>query len=60
MTKTMIAPIILVLAMAIKGLFGIDIPQTTQDLIVQAVVIVAAVAVQIHGIYKNHKKEDVK
>lgn len=52
----MIAPIILVIAMALKGFFGIDVPTELQDQLVQGVVILAAVAIQIHAIWKNHRK----
>ncbi len=60
MTKTMIAPIIAVLALFIKAVFNIEIPNEVQDQIVVAVVGIAALVTTIIGIVKNHKKEGNK
>lgn len=55
MTKSMIPSIVLILAMAVKIIFGIEISQDLQDQIVQAIAVVIAVVVAIHGVYIDHK-----
>jgi uncharacterized membrane protein len=57
MTKSMILPILAVLALLVKTVFHIDIPSDTLDNIAQAIIAVTLVVVNIHGIIKNHKKE---
>lgn len=60
MTKSMVLPIVMVIAMAIKIIFGIDIPQDTIDQITQSIVTLGAAVYAIYGIYKNHKAETKK
>jgi uncharacterized protein (DUF697 family) len=60
MTKTMIAPIVAVIALAIKGFFGIEIPETVQAEIVTYLVGAIALGTTVWGIVKNHKKEGEK
>jgi hypothetical protein len=60
MTKTMIAPIVAVIAIAIKALLGIEISAEIQEQIVTGVVILGAAGYSVYGIIKNHKKEGVK
>lgn len=56
----MIAPIVAVIALMIKGFFGIDIPETVQAEIVTYIVGGVALGTSIWGIIKNHKKEGNK
>lgn len=55
--KTIIAPIVAVLVMAIQLIFGVDIPESLVNQIVVTVSNVVAVVVAIYGIFKNHQKE---
>lgn len=54
----MVAPIVAVLVMAIKGIFGIEIGEGVQSQVVDAVVILSALVVSIVGIYKDNQKKD--
>lgn len=60
MTKTMIAPFIALIALAIKAIFNIEIPETVQAQVSEFVVGAVALFVVIKGIVKNHKKEGEK
>ena len=57
MHKTIIAPIVAVLAMAIQLIFGVGIPESLVNEIVITVSNVVAVVVAIYGIFKNYQKE---
>lgn len=60
MTKSMIAPIVAVLAIAIKAITGIEVSAEIQEQIVTGVIILGAAGYSVYGIIKNHKKEDGK
>lgn len=57
MHKTVIAPIVAVLVMAIQLIFGVKIPESLANEVVVATSNVVAVLVAIYGIFKNHQKE---
>ena len=57
MHKTIIAPIVAVLAMAIQLICGVEIPESLVNEIVLTVSNVVAVIVTIYGIFKNYQKE---
>lgn len=59
-TKSMIAPIIAVLALFIKSVFNIEIPNELQDQAAVVIVGVFALVTAIRGIWKNHFKGEVK
>lgn len=54
--KTIIAPIVAVLAMAIQLIFGVEIPESLVNEIVITVSNVVAVVVAVYGIFKNYQK----
>lgn len=56
MHKTIIAPIVAVLAMAIQLIFGVEIPESLVNEIVITVSNVVAVVVAVYGIFKNYQK----
>lgn len=56
----MIAPIVAVLAIAIKAITGIEVSAEIQEQIVTGVIILGAAGYSVYGIIKNHKKEDGK
>lgn len=60
MTKTMITPLVAVLAIAIKAVFNIEVPETVQAQVTEFVVGAGALYVVVRGIIKNHKKEGEK
>lgn len=55
--KTIIAPIVAVLAMAIQLIFGVEIPESLVNEIVITASNVVAVFVAVYGIFKNYQKE---
>lgn len=57
MSKTMIAPLVALLAVALKLAFGIDLSEEIQQLIVEVTGSVAALVLILIGIFKNHKKD---
>lgn len=57
MYKTMIAPIIAALCIAIQLFFGIDISEEVQSKLVDVIANAIFVGVLIYGIIKNHKKK---
>ena len=54
--KTIIAPIVAVLAMAIQLIFGVEVPESLVNEIVITVSNVVAVVVAAYGIFKNYQK----
>lgn len=56
MSNTVIAPIIAFLIVAIKVIFGIEIPAEIGGQITDVIVVVASLATVVYGIFKNHKK----
>lgn len=56
MTKTIIAPIVAFLIVAIKVVFGIELPAEIGGQVTDAIVLVASLATVIYGIFKNHQK----
>jgi hypothetical protein len=60
MTKSMIAPIVAVIAIAVKAITGVEISGEIQEQIVTGVVILGAAGYSIYGIIKNHKKDSDK
>lgn len=54
--KTIIAPIVAVLAMAIQLIFGTKVPESLVNEVVVTASNVVAVVVAVYGIFKNHKK----
>ena len=57
-TKSMIVPIVAVLALAVQAIFGISVDEATQTQIVDTIVSVVAVGLTIKGIIENHIKEE--
>lgn len=60
MNKTIIAPIVAVVCLTVTALTGVEIDASTQAEIVAALGILISAGVTIWGIFKNHKKKDVK
>lgn len=56
-TKSMVAPIIAVLALFVKSVFNIEIPTDVQAQIVTYIVGGIALVTAVVGIVKSHKKE---
>ena len=52
MNKTIILPLIALLALIVKNWFGIEIGSELQDSIAESIVTVIA----IYGVFKNHSK----
>lgn len=57
MAKTMIAPIVAVVALLVKTFFGIEIEEDLQNQIIETIGMVVLAVVAVHGVVKNHKKE---
>lgn len=57
MNKIIIAPIVAFLIVAIKLIFGVEIPDEVGGEVTNGVVNGVTLAVVIIGIFKNHKKE---
>lgn len=57
MSKTMIAPLVALLALALKLAFGIDLSEEIQAQIIDVAGSVAALGLVLYGIVKNHKKK---
>lgn len=57
MAKTVIAPIVAVLALAAQLIFGIDISEEMQSQIVEWVANGVLIGTAIYGVVKNHKKK---
>lgn len=55
--KSVILPILAVLAMIVQGVFGVDISEELQNQIAEVVINVIGVSFLIYGVFKNHKKE---
>jgi hypothetical protein len=60
MTKSMIAPIVAVIAIAIKAITGVEISGEIQEQIVTGIFVLGAAGYAVYGIFKNHKKEGDK
>lgn len=60
MTKSMVLPIIAVVALGVKALTGIEISADLQEQLATGIVILGGVAYAIYGVFKNHKKEGEK
>lgn len=58
--KTMILPIIAILALGLKAATGVEIDQATQESIATGAGILVAAGLSIYGVFKNHKKDDKK
>lgn len=56
-TRTMLAPIVAVLAMAVQLLFDIKITEELQNQIVDVIFNASLVVVAVYGVFKNHQKE---
>jgi hypothetical protein len=56
MTKTMIAPIVAVVALFVKAVFNVEIPETVQADIATYIVGGVALVTTVIGIWKNHRK----
>lgn len=56
MSKTIIAPIVAVLAIVVQLVFGVEIPEDVVEQIVAVVGNVVAIGLVVYGIVKNHKK----
>lgn len=52
--KTIIAPFIGVIVITVKMLFGIDIPESVQNEVVDVLTSGIAIALVVYGIIKNH------
>lgn len=60
MSKTIIAPIVAVIALAIQLIFDVKIPDEVLNEVVMAIGNVALVVASLVGIFKNHKKDETK
>lgn len=58
MYKSVIAPIVAVIVLALQALFGIEIPDEVVNEFVVALGNFIAVVLVILGIFKNYKKDD--
>jgi hypothetical protein len=56
MNKTIILPIIAVIALIIEAVTGQKIDKATQDDVANGLTILVTAGVTIWGIFKNHKK----
>jgi hypothetical protein len=56
MNKTIIAPLVGVLVIAVKLIFGIDINEDLQAQIIDWFIVGASLVTTVYGIFKNHKK----
>jgi hypothetical protein len=56
MNKTIIAPIIAFIFIAVKMVFGIDFDEEFQKKVIDFVTVGAGLVGVGYGIYKNHKK----
>lgn len=56
MSNTVIGPVIAFLILAVKLIFGIEIPVEIGGQITDAVVLVGSLSMVLYGIFKNHKK----
>lgn len=54
--KTIIAPIIAVLAITLQLVFGINIDSEVQNELIISIANLGVVGVAIHGIIKNHRR----
>ena len=57
MTKSMIAPLVSILALALGKIFGIEIGTDLQAQIVDAIITVVFVVSAVYGVFKNHKEK---
>ena len=57
MAKTVIAPIIAFLAIAVQFIFGIEIPNELQEQIVYVIGNAIALGTIVYGIVKDHRAE---
>lgn len=58
MTKSMIAPLVSILALALGKIFGIEIGTDLQAQIVDAIITVVFVVSAVYGVFKNHKEKE--
>lgn len=60
MAKTIIAPIVAFLIVAIKLIFGVELPEELGGQITDVIVVAASLAGVVYGIFKNHNtKQDI-
>ena len=57
MGKTVIAPIIAVLALAVQAIFGVTIPEEILNEVVMTVVNAGLLVTAIIGVFKNYKEK---
>lgn len=55
-SKTIIAPIVAVLALVVGSMFKVTIDEDTKTQIIDGASILVGAAISIYGIIKNHKK----
>lgn len=55
--KTIIAPVIAVLALVLELVFKVKLPEELQNGVIDGISNLVAIAVVIYGILKNHKIE---
>lgn len=55
--KTMIAPIVAIIALAIKGLFKVEVPEELQNTVTDWISTGILIGVGIYGVAKTHKKK---
>ena len=60
MTKTIIAPIIAVLALAVQAIFGVTIPEEILNEVVMTVVNAGLLVTAIIGVFKNYNEKRKK
>lgn len=58
MSKTLILPILMILALAIKGVTGYEIPEEVLNGWADAIAVLIAAVVTVWGVFKDHKKKD--
>lgn len=56
MNKTIIVPLVGVLVIAVKLIFGINVSEDLQRQIADWLTIGVSLAATVYGIFKNHKK----
>jgi len=60
MNKTIIAPIVAIIALAVQFVLGIEIPDAVLNEVIVTIGNVILVGATVVGVVKNHKKEEIK
>lgn len=58
--KTIVAPIVGIVFLALKGLLGIEVSDDLQAQVTDWVVTGVLVGISVYGVFKDHKKKEVQ